>query len=181
LKYLSSFFSLASGVFAVVPGITVLLSNVGVPPNSSKALFAGTIEALGVITLMLLSLNKVWIEKQSLQSVTKTAIAGVVVFIIALFTYIFLYGYSVVEVKNSTPLFFPLWERGDLNMLLKRFGSRAELIKELGRDDVFELIKETSTVPLLATTLLFLFIYQLMFVALTFSFGVLGIKSTSTG
>ena len=108
MKKLSAFFSLASGVFAVVPGVAVLLSNVGVPPNVSKNLFAATIEALGVLTLMLLWVNNEWIKQRSLKTINKISVFSIGVFIISLFTYIFLFGYLVVEVPNSQPLFFPM-------------------------------------------------------------------------
>lgn len=179
MKSLSVILSTASGVFAVVPGITVMISEVGVPPDSSKALFAGIIEALGVITLMLLWLNRKSIIRQSSKTVTKRAILGVVLFIISLFSYIFLYGILVEEVFKSTPVFFPLWENGELKELLSEYGSRSALIKEFGRDDIFELIQQSSKVPLLLTTILFLFIYQLIFVSLTFSFGLLAVKSSA--
>jgi hypothetical protein len=40
-------------------------------------------------------------------------------------------------------------------------------------------IQSSSKAPLLVTTLLMLFIYQLAFLSLTFSFGLLGIKGSS--
>jgi hypothetical protein len=178
MKKLSDFFSLASGVFAVIPGITVLISSVGVPPDVSKNLFAATIEALGVLTLLILWLNKKWIKSNSSSSITKMAIIGVVVFLVSLFTYLFLFGYYVVEVPGSNSLFFPLWTNGELNTGLQKFHSREMLIEEWGRDDVYKVIRSTSKTPMLITTLIFLFIYQLVFVSLTFSFGILGIKSS---
>jgi hypothetical protein len=176
LKKLSAFLSVASGVFAVIPGITVLISNIGVPPNSSKTLFAATIEALGVLTLLLLWLNKESIKQKSLQSITRISVYSIIIFLLALFSYIFLYGYLVVDVENSTPLFFPLWSEGELKTYLEKFGTRSELIRQWGRDDVYKVIQSSSTIPLLITTILLLIIYQLIFVSLTFSFGILGIK-----
>ena len=179
MKKLSAFFSLASAVFAVVPGVAVLLSNVGVPPNASKNLFAATIEALGVITLMILWVNKEWIKQRSLATITKMSVFSIIIFIVSLFSYIFLYGYLVVEVPESEPLFFPLWAEGELKTNLAKLGSRGELVNQWGRDDVYKVIQNTSTTQLLITTLILLFIYQLLFVSLTLSFGLLGIKSNS--
>ncbi|WP_018612488.1 hypothetical protein [Segetibacter koreensis] len=176
MKKLSAFLSVASGVFAVIPGITVMISNVGVPPNSSKTLFAATIEALGVLTLMLMWLNKEWIKQKSLQTITRISVYSIGIFLLSLFAYIFLYGYLVVDVENSNSLFFPLWAEGELKTYLEKFGSRPELIRQWGRDDVYKVIQSSSTVPLLFTTILLLIIYQLIFVSLTFSFGILGIK-----
>jgi hypothetical protein len=176
MKKIATFFSIVSGVFAVIPGITILISNVGVPPNSSKALFAGTIEALGIITLMILWLNKAWIKKRTIQIITKMTLLSIFIFLTSLFTYLFLYGYFVEDVPNSESLFFPLWANGELKIGLDKFETRAALIQEWGRDDVYKVIQASSKAPILFTTLLFLLIYQLIFISLTFAFGLLGIK-----
>jgi hypothetical protein len=177
MKRVSAFLSLASGVFAVIPGIAVLTSNVGVPPNSSKALFGGVIEAMGVLTVMILWLNKNWISKNSIKSINKLSLISVFVFVVSLFTYIFLYNYLVVGVENSDSLFFPLWSDGELKASILKFGSRDELINQWGRDDVYKVIQSSSGTPLLITTLIMLFNYLLTFLSLTFAFGLLAIKS----
>ncbi len=176
-KKLTSFFSIASGIFAVIPGITVLISNVGVPPGASSTLFAATIEALGVLMLLILWLNRNWIKKLSMQKATRLAIVGAVVFLIALFGYLFLFGYYVEDVPDSNALFFPIWPQGELKENLASMGSRTELIHQWGRDDVYAIIQSSSKSALLISTLTFLFVYQLIFLALTFSFGILGIKA----
>jgi hypothetical protein len=177
MKRVSVFLSLASGVFAVIPGIAVLTSNVGVPPNSSKALFGGVIEAMGVLTLMILWLNKSWITKNSVKSINKLSFISIFVFVVSLFTYIFLYNYLVVGVENSESLFFPLWSNGELKASILKFGSRNELIDQWGRDDVYKVIQSSSETPLLITTLIMLINYMLTFLSLTFTFGLLAIKS----
>jgi lysylphosphatidylglycerol synthetase-like protein (DUF2156 family) len=179
MKNISLFLATAAGVFAALPGVAVLISNVGVPPNSSTALFSATIEALGVLTLMLLWLNRKNIQKRTEKNVTNLAIGGIVIFLISLFGYMFLYGYLVADVPNSNPLFFPLCPQGELKSDLAKLGDRYTLIKEFGRDDVAKLIQSSSATALLITTLLLLFIYQLVFVSLAFSFGILAIKTNS--
>ncbi len=179
MKSLTIFFTVASGAFAVIPGLAILVSNVGVPPNSSNALFSAIIEALGVLTLMILWLNKGNIRKRTEVNVTKLAIGGILVFIICLFCYLFLFAYLIEEVPNSNSLFFPLWAQGDLKQNLEIFGSRSELITQFGRDDVAKLIKDTSNTSLILTTIILLAIYQLIFVSLTYAFGMLAVKSTS--
>jgi hypothetical protein len=149
---------------------------VGVPPGSSKTLFAATVEALGVLTLLLLWVNKKQVKLLSVQRVTRLSIVAIVIFLISLFSYLFLYGYLVVEVEHSEALFFPLWTEGELKQQLATVSDRSELIREWGRDDVYKVIRSSSRVPLLLTTLLFLFLYQLVFVSLTFSFGLVGVK-----
>ena len=176
MKQLSNIFTLASGVFGVLPGIAVLLTNMGVPPNSSQKLFAATIEALGIMTLLLLWMNKDNIQRKTANSFNRLITVGITTFILSFFAYIFLYGYLIEDVPNSTSLFFPLWEKGELKQGLQDLGSRTELIRQWGRDDVYEVINESSKVPLLITTLILLFVYQLVFVSLSFSFGAIGIR-----
>jgi hypothetical protein len=180
MEKLKSLFSTVSGIFAIIPGLSILISNVGVPPNTSKFLFAGTIESLGVLTLLLLWLNKEKIASWSVYTVTKLCVIAIIIFFISFVVYIFLFGWLVVPVDNADSLFFPLWANGELQKGLADYGgSKSELIRQWGRDDVYKVIQNSSTAPLLWTTILFLFIYQLIFVALTFAFGVLGTKHSS--
>ena len=53
------------------------------------------------------------------------------------------------------------------------------MIEQLGRDDVAKLIRESSHTTLIVTTIILLAIHQLVFVSLTFSFGLLAIKGTN--
>src|SRR6476469_102462 len=163
MKKISNFLSVVTGVFAVIPGIAVLTSNIGVPPNSSRAFFGGVTEALGVFTLMMLWLNKSWIESNSIKRINTLSFIAIIVFITTLFGYIFLYNYLVVEAENSNPVFFPLWANGELKEGLLKLGTRNELINQWGRDDVYKVIQSSSQTPLLITTLIMLFIYQLIF------------------
>lgn len=172
---LKSFFTTASGVFAVIPGLGILLTNIGVPPDTSKYLFAGVIESLGVLTLLLISVNTPRLKKLDSKKTTTVTLAAICVFICALFAYLFMFDYLVIEVSGSQPLFFPLWPAGELKEGLTLAGSKVELIRQWGRDDVSKVISASSPVPLAITKLIFLFIYQLLFVALTFSFGILGV------
>ena len=178
MKKLSRYFSAVSGIFAVLPGLAVLLSNIGVPPNSSKILFSGVIESLGVLTLMILLLNKEWIIRLSNRSINFISITTIGIFILALFSYIFLYNYLVVGTGISDPVFFPLWAQRELMEGIIQVGNRSELINEWGRDDVVKVIQASSQGSLLITTMIMLVIYQLIFVSLTFSFGILGIKGS---
>ncbi len=178
MKNLSKFFTAVSGVFAVLPGVGVLLSNIGVPPNISGALFGGVIEALGVLTLMLLWLNKDWIRNLSSRRVNIISLISIAGFIISLFSYLFLYNSLVLGNGISEPVYFPLWSNGELKDGLKMFKNGTELISQWGRDDVVTVIQSSSQNALLVTTIILLFIYQLIFVTLTFSFGLLGIRSS---
>ena len=166
----------ASGVFAIIPGLAVLATNIGVPPNCSKVMFFATIESFGIFTLMLLRLNQNALKLLSIKTINSLALTAMVMFGLALFGYMYLYSQYVVAVNGSSPLFFPAWPQGELQHGLATLGSKAALIKEWGRDDVFHVINSSSSLMLTYTTLLFLFVYQLIFVSLTFAFGSLALR-----
>lgn len=181
MKKVSDLFTLASGVFGVIPGLAILLTNIGVPPDESKELYGGIIEALGILTLLLLWLNKSRISKATEKTITKRALICVSVFLVMLFVYLFVYNYYVLKSGHSKPLFFPFWPQGELQYNIWKYGGRMQIIHAFGRDDVFNLIEESSKVPLIFTSLIFLLIYQAVFMSLTTAFGLLGIKiSTRT-
>jgi uncharacterized membrane protein len=178
MKGITTFFTSASAAFAVVPGVAVLLSNIGVPPTSSTALFSSTLEAIGALTLMILWINKNKIRERTEKKITQLAIGSAIIFIASLCTYFLLFGHLTESVPHSESLFFPLWPQGELKMDLQKFESRSEMITQFGRDDVAQLIETTSKTTLHITTILLLLLYQLIFVPLTFAFGLLAIKST---
>ncbi|WPU96605.1 hypothetical protein SNE25_13865 [Mucilaginibacter sabulilitoris] len=166
----------AAGVFAIIPGLAVLATNIGVPPNCSKVMFFATIESFGIFTLMLLHFNQNMFKSFSIKAINSLTIGSILVFAFTMFLYLYLFSEYVVEVAGSSPLFFPLWPRGELKQGLADIGSKANLIKEWGRDDVFHVIKSSSSSMLTRTTLFFLFLYQLIFVSLTFAFGLLALR-----
>ena len=178
MNKLKSIFVTAAGVFAVIPGLTVLVSNIGVPPNTSKFIFSGTLESLGIFTLLILWLNKEHFNKYSKRLINRISILSILIFLLALATYIILFGYQVLDLPYQDSLFFPLWSAGKLKSGLETYGSKLELVQQWGRDEVFRQIQKSSSFALSATTIVFLFIYQLIFVSLTFCFGLLGIVSS---
>ncbi|WDF79946.1 hypothetical protein PQ469_07995 [Mucilaginibacter sp. KACC 22773] len=165
-----------SGVFATIPGLGVLLSNIGVPPDSSKYLFCGIIESFGVFTLLILRFNSGYFKSLSVKTINLLAIVSIVTFGLTLFFYLFLFNQYVVGYKDSKPVFFPVWPQGELRQGLQETGSKANLIREWGRDDVRTVIQSSSSAMLNYSMLLFLLIYQLIFVSLTFAFGILSIR-----
>ncbi|SEO94658.1 hypothetical protein [Mucilaginibacter sp. OK283] len=165
-----------SGVFATIPGLAVLLSNIGVPPDSSKYLFCGIIESFGVFTLLILRFNSGYFKSLSVKTINLLAIVSIVTFGLTLFFYLFLFNQYVVGYKDSKSVFFPVWPQGELRQGLQETGSKANLIREWGRDDVRTVIQSSSSAMLNYSMLLFLLIYQLIFVSLTFAFGILSIR-----
>lgn len=170
----------ASAVFGILPGIAILITNLGVPPDTSKLLFAGVIEALGVLTLLVLWTNREKVVAISAPNITRYALWAAGLFLISLFAYLFLYGQYVVQVPYSDPLLFPLWPQNELQQGLNQFGSKSALIQNWGPDDVHWVIQSSSSASLQLTGLVFLLNYLLLFISLTFAFGILGIKNSGS-
>jgi len=173
---LSNFFKLIATTFATIPGLAVLLTNIGVPPDTSIALFAGTIEAIGILTLLIIWLKKKWIVEQPLNRIIRIGIFMAILFLISLFSYLFLFSYLVIEYPDSQPLLFPIYAQGELQAGLSKYGSPFELIHQWGRDDVYKTIQKSSNVAKNITVLCFLLIYQFIFVSLTGAFAILGLR-----
>ncbi|WP_373492649.1 hypothetical protein [Aquiflexum sp.] len=179
MNNLGEIYKSASAAFGLLPGIAILITNLGVPPDTSRYLFAGIVEAMGILTLLLLWTNKASIKKIRATKISKRAIISAVLFLLCLFLYLFLYGQYVVKVPHSDPLLFPFWPQGELYSGLIQHGSSYELIQNWGRDDVYKVIQSSSSASLQFTVLILLLVYVLVFVAITYAFGILGIKNRS--
>src|SRR5579872_592638 len=97
---MKTLFKSLAAVFATLPGVGVLATGLGVPPQVGMTLiFAGVIEALGVVTLLLVMINQDRIRRWSkFQITTTTSVIGVVSLVV-LVAYISCYFYCVVTVE----------------------------------------------------------------------------------
>ena len=175
MKKIGTILTAASGTFALVPGIAVLITEVGVPPGTSSVMYATVMESLGVLSLLILWLNKNKLQQLSVKSATRITILLAVSFFVFLIVYLQLFGFYVVSTPGSESLLFPLWPQGELASGLAKYDSKATLIREWGRDDVFNVIAESSNLALQWSKMVFLLVYVIMFTSLTLSFGILGV------
>jgi hypothetical protein len=166
-------FLAASAVFSSIPGLLVIASGLGTPPDY-KVLFGGVIEAFGVIALLILWINKNKIEDLPTPKVTKIAIALALGCILMLFTYVYLINQCVVTVDGRGTAYYPLYINGEIAESVNSAGSRRAAIERWGIDTVLEEINELPGYYLTITTIILLFIYQLIFTTLTITFGLLG-------
>lgn len=180
MQNLQNLFKAASVAFSLLPGVAILITDLGVPPNSSKILFAGTIEAVGVLTLLCLWTNKHKIIQVSAEKITRYAVVFGAAFIVSLFVYTSLFNIFVVQHENYNPLLFPIWPQGELKAELMMHESKTQLIDAWGRDDVYKVIISSSPVSLQLTTLLFLLNYIILFLSVTVAFGLLGLKNMNS-
>lgn len=175
MKKIGTILTAASGTFALVPGIAVLITEVGVPPGTSSVLYATVMESLGVLCLLILWLNKDKLQQLTVKSATRMTILLGVSFFVFLILYLQLFGFYVISTPGSESLLFPLWPQGELASGLAMYESKIALIREWGRDDVYNVISESSNVALQWSKMVFLLVYVIMFISLTLSFGILGV------
>lgn len=168
-------FLTASAIFGAIPGIAIIISGLGTPPNY-KILFGGVIESFGVLSLLILWLNRKSISRISLKRVTKLAILFGVLSFVSISIYITLFSFCVVSVKDRGEVYYPIYTSGNIAEMIVRTGSRRSALQKYGTDAVTEAIDEMPGNPLAITSVLLLFVYQSIFTLLTLAFGFLGIR-----
>lgn len=176
MNQLKNIYLTASGLFAAVPGITILITNLGVPDGLSRLLVGGIVESTGTFTLLLMYLNKEKIKVFSISKVNRLAVSSFVLFLLFTTTYITLYNLSVVDHPFYEPVFFPLWSSGDLTFALAEAGSRYNAVEMFGKDGIEKIIESSSQIAISTTNILFIFLYQGLFLGLVSGFALLGIK-----
>jgi hypothetical protein len=177
-------FLAASGAFGSIPGITVLMTGLLVPPGQN-IIFGSIVEILGVLTILILWVNKGKIERWSQKRVTKWSIGLGIGFVFCLVFYFLLF--SEVVVKATDPIyadqpdslktvFFPFWLTGDLAKRVEQEGSRIAVVNKYGPQPIRKAVDSmpNSSNYKAWTTAILVFLYQGVFTLLTVTFGILG-------
>jgi hypothetical protein len=167
-------FASFSAAFAAVPGVTVLVSGLSVPPYS-KLLFGGLLEAFGALTLLIVWVNKSNIRKLNLAKLNRLCIAEIVISLICLFGYLAALNFCVVSHPYRGTVYFPLWMSGVAKDMVNTAGSRLASIDRYGYAAVEQAVQQ-SPVTLALTTAILIVLYQGVVVPLTIAFGVLAIR-----
>jgi len=166
-------FLAASAAFSAIPGISVIASGLGTPPDY-KILFGGVIEAFGVIALLILWVNQEKIRRVSTKKITNFAVGLAIGSILILSLYIFLYATCVVTVEGRGTAYYPLILTGEIaKTVAHNSGSRKTAIENEGLAEIVEEIDKMPAIYIIATTILLLLTYQSIFTALTGTFGLL--------
>jgi len=170
-------FLAASAAFAAIPGLTVIASGLGTPPGTGyRLLFGGVIEAFGAFALLILWINRSKLRRVSKRKITRTAVMLAVFCFLFIAVYVFLFRHTVVEHERGVA-YYPLWVSGDIKTMVERAGSRESAIERYGIAAVRKSIDEMGAIPLAATSVLLLLVYQGIFTSLTIAFGLPGIHA----
>ena len=90
--------------------------------RSMNLIFGGVIEAFGVLSLLLLAVNRVWIRGLSQRTITIASTAIAVFAFCLLVAYLGCYQYCVVTLDPRGTVYFPLWNAGDLAKIVSDAG-----------------------------------------------------------
>lgn len=164
-----------SAAFGAIPGLVVLSTELGVPPGQSK-LFGAIIEAFGVLSLMILWINRGKLARAAARKVTTWAVTLGMICFVCLLLYVVLFKLCVISDPYRGIVLFPLWLSGKLNGMVILAGSRNGALVRYGYDAVRE-AAQNAPLALGLTTALLITIYQAIFTSLALAFGLLGIKA----
>lgn len=168
-----------TGFFGLIPGVTIMQSGLGVPPEKGyNLLFGGVVEAAGVITLLILWINREKLKNWSKVTITWIGVSLGLAFLFVLVFYLVLLGFCVVINDPRGTIYYPLWTTGEVAEMIETAGSRWAAIDSYGRYAVYRGIAQMGPVPALLTTNLFLFLYLGVFTTLTLAIGILALYKT---
>ncbi len=178
MSSLQKIYKWASASVALIPGFTVILTDLGTPPNISKVVYGGIIEACGAFTFLLLYLNRKKITAIPEAKVNRVSIILFILFLVSLLCYVLLFNSQVVySSKYDLKLFFPFWYKEDLRYIVSQAGSKLNAITSYGPQAVSDAI--TNSQPYLEiTSALFTLLYVSVFEYLVIGFGLPGFKAS---
>jgi hypothetical protein len=161
-----------TAVCAVLPGIEIALSGLGVPPGDERQLvFGGMIEAFGLATLLLLTMNQSRVRAWASKIVNRLTLASVSSVFLSLIVYLGVHRYCVVSQEPRGTVYIPLWTSEEVGEMVAVAGGRAEAIDAFGRYAVYEAVYRAGDFPIVITDAVLLGLYTLMFTSLTLAAG----------
>lgn len=167
-------FLAASGGFAAIPGLAVILRGIGAPPGY-EYLFGGVIEAFGSLSLIILWINRNKLRRLARSRITKAAIKLTVFGFGCLAIYLWLFNWCVVTDPTHGTIYYPLWLSGHVAEVVNAAGGRWRALADYGNYALYKEIRQMPVYALIITTVVLLFVYQTIFTSWTIAFGLLGL------
>jgi len=135
------------------------------------------IEALGVLTLLLLWSNKARLKQWSWGRATRWAVGLVVTSVVLLVAYLALLNACVImhPLYPNRTFYFPLWLGSQVARMVETAGSRYQTIERYGPDAVQAGLSALTTAQSFTAAILLL-VYQAIFTTLTAAFGIIGFR-----
>ncbi len=175
----------ASAAFGVMPGIGVILSEIGTPAGDAK-LFGGVTLAVGTLSIMALWIFEKQIRKVAPKRLLRWVVATAVLTFVSVCFYVGLFGQCVVKynVQNDQgatlkgELFFPLFPGKELDELIETAHGRHDAIVMFTPGEVAAAISK-APMARSATWVFMLFLYQAVANFLVVSLGLAAIRAAA--
>jgi hypothetical protein len=182
-----------SALVLVIPGYHVLYKDAFYfPPHESKALYYGLVQVSSGITIMLLWLYRARIRKFKENKIVVLSLIFFLLFVISTILFIHFYdkyvliitpGYS--DKNSSDTIYYPLCPPETLVNSLRMWTSDQspkpkiypkEFSQKYGPDSYREVLRRCD-VNFISTKIIFIMLYQLIFVFLVLTFGFISIRT----
>jgi hypothetical protein len=116
---------------------------IGVPPSYGQ-LFGGVVEAVGVLGVLLVWVNRLRVRGLKPEVITRIAVGLVGTFVVSTVLYLFLFQLCVIDHPEYGSFYFPLWPTGELAWMIRETGGRFEAIHRYGLFPVERAILNTD-------------------------------------
>jgi len=161
-------------LFGLIPGIFIMITNLGVPPGQSKLLFGGLIEIFGAMTLWLLVIKKNKLKTLLESRHFNYSFLFAILSILFIVSYFFINSYFVKGKENHYVIYPIVITSDSLKNEIARYKYEG-LIDEYGRDEVEKFINDEEPFYASLTEIIFFLNYLFIFISIVITFGFYGI------
>lgn len=176
-----------AAIFAAVPGLSTLVTQIGAPPGR-KEMYAAILTFAGCLTLASVYVCRAYLRNRSAPRVV--AIAGLIAVVslvgFAFYTAVFREYCSVRATKTQyedyQPVYFPFCLSGDMDKKVREKGSRAAILDEYGPEQISGELEHMPGVAFAraVTDIVLLLWYGIVIVGFTLAFAMVGFYQYDT-
>lgn len=178
MKQLQSLFKGVTATLALIPGLSILIKNLGVPDSDYKNIFFAVIQSSGCLILLLLYLNRERVDKMDKKRKTKYSIISFILFFISLLFYLYLFDTCVTTSENGS-IFFPLYKPASLINEIIQCGGEIGFISKYLSDGAKLYIETKASTQLILSVITLLLVYVFSLSCLVFSFGLISTNNNN--
>ncbi|NVM65084.1 hypothetical protein FHW88_003388 [Mucilaginibacter sp. SG538B] len=159
----------------LIPGFSVIFTNLWLPKEISHSLVGGILEAVGIMTLIIFEINKKKSRSNKTKSNKNKAIGFLAAFLLVLFGYIGMYDSQVIySSKYEITILFPFWNNNELEFMIAKSQGTENAITNYGPEAVRMAIQRDAT-KISNTKIIFMLTYLCIFEMLIIAFSYIGI------
>jgi len=176
---MKAFFKLVSLTVGVVPGLAIIITNIGVSPIFSSKLMGGLVEATSSFIIAYVLVNRRQLIKKDTIIYNYLSVITIVLFVICFCTYSKLYDNTyIMPGQHQSGALNPYWVSDDCTRFIKSIGlsNLQDYFDEKGPLETKELLIQQSAFSYYFTIESIYLLFILMFSSLTTSFVALWIR-----